>query len=202
VNVFVETNLVLELALEQQEAPACDELVQLAEQGAIRLLLPAYSLVEPYETLTRRWLDRRALRQRLSRELTQIARSASLTDRVAASQDVVNLLVDSEQREARRIEQTKSRICKIADVLALDDGVLAYTETWQMVFNMSPQDAVIYASIRKRLEADHAAPSCFVSRNPRDFNGPELKQDLAKFNCKYFSSFAVALQYIRHAIGV
>jgi hypothetical protein len=74
VNVFVESNFVIEVALEQREAPSCEALLQLAEEGTIRLLLPAYSLIEPHETLTRRHLDREALRSGVSKELAQLAR--------------------------------------------------------------------------------------------------------------------------------
>lgn len=73
-NVFVETNFVLELALEQQESPSCERLLALAAENAIRLLLPAYSFIEPHETLTRRHRDRETLRSQISNELAQLAR--------------------------------------------------------------------------------------------------------------------------------
>ena len=77
-NVFVETNFVLELALDQQESSSCERLLQFAQERAIQLHLPAYSLIEPHETLTRRHLDREALRTRVAAELVQIARSSHL----------------------------------------------------------------------------------------------------------------------------
>ena len=200
-NVFVETNFVIEAALEQQEASFCESFLQLAERGAVRLLVPAYSFVEPHETLTRRHLDREALRARLSGELSQLARSTPLAQRVAASQDVVKLLVDSTDYETRRIEQVKERLWTIGEVLALDAAVLRSAAESQNKFDLSPQDAVVYASIRTRLMSDHATPSCFVSRNPADFDDPELRHELTALNCKYFFSFATALQYIEHMLG-
>jgi len=95
VNVFVETNYVLEIALEQQEAASCEAILRLAQYGLIRLLIPAYSFVEPHETLTRRHRDRKALRHRISDELEQLARSTPLVERVAASEVVITLLLDS-----------------------------------------------------------------------------------------------------------
>jgi predicted nucleic acid-binding protein len=200
-NVFVETNFVIEVALEQQEASSCERLLALAEEGAIRLLLPAYSLVEPHETLTRRHLEREALRSRVSNELTQLARSTPLVERVAASQEIVKLLVDSAEYETKRIEQVKQRVCTIAEVLPLDVNVLRTAVECQNKFDLSPQDAVVYASIRAHLERDHTSGSCFISRNPGDFDDPDLRQDLLGFDCKYFSSFSTALQYIDHELG-
>lgn len=200
-NVFVETNFVLELALEQHESSACDKLVELARATLIRLLLPAYSLIEPHETLTRRRLDREALRSRVSSELTQLARSKSLAERAAASQEIVELLVESTVYETNAIEQVKQRLWLVGDVLPLDLDVLRSAAKCQSDYDLSPQDAIVYASIRARLELDHASDSCFVTRNPRDFDNTDLRQDLASFNCKYFSSFATALRYIEHAVA-
>ena len=201
-NVFVESNFVIEVALEQQEAPSCEALLQLAEERAIRLLLPAYSLVEPHETLTRRHLDREALRSGVAKELAQLARSTPLAERAAASQEIVKLLVDSSEYEIKRIEQVKQRLCTISEVLPLNVSVLQGAAQCQSKFDLSPQDSVVYSSIRVWLEHDHASTSCFVSRNPGDFDDPDLRQDLATFHCKYFSSFDTALQYIRHSLGL
>ncbi len=201
-NVFVESNFVIEVALEQQEASSCEALLQLAEEGAIRLLLPAYCLIEPHETLTRRHLDREALRAGVSKELAQLARSTPLAERVAASQEIVKLLVDSAEYETKRIDQVKQRVWTVGEVLPLNLSVLQNAVDCQTKFDLSPQDAVVYSSIRARLELDHVSASCFVSRNPGDFDDPDLRQDLAALNCKYFSSFVTALQYINHMVGL
>ena len=200
-NVFVETNFVLELALEQRESSACEKLVDLARARSIRLLLPAYSFIEPHENLTRRQLDRRALGKQVSKELAQLARSKRLAERVAASQEIVNLLIASDEYEIEAIEQVKQRLWLVGDVLPLDLDVLRSAAECQADYGLSPQDAIVYASIRARLKLDHASDSCFVSRNPRDFDNSDLRQDLSSFNCKYFSSFATALRYIEHAVA-
>lgn len=200
-NVFVETNFVLELALEQQESPSCEKLVELARAGSIVLLLPAYCLVEPHETLTRRRLDRESLRLRVLSELAQLARSKPLAERAAASQEIVNLLVASDQYEINGIEQMKRLLLSVGEVLPLGLSVLQRAAEWQANFDLSPQDAIVYASIRARLEIDHVSSSCFVSRNPGDFDNNRLRRDLVSLNCKYFSSFATALQFIEHEIA-
>ncbi len=52
-DVYVESNFVLELALLQEQYKSCQELLDLAESKKIRLIVPAFSLAEPYETLIR-----------------------------------------------------------------------------------------------------------------------------------------------------
>lgn len=199
-NVYVETNFVLELALEQQESSACEKLLQYSQDGAIRVLLPAYSLIEPHEALTRRHLDREAVRTRVAAELVQIARSSYFAERAAASTEITQLLSDSVTFETRQIEQFKERALSVAEILPLDAEVLRSAARYKAEFELSPQDAIVYATIRARLDVDHDSPSCFVSRNPRDFDDREIHRDLAALNCRYFSSFEIALRYIEHAL--
>jgi predicted nucleic acid-binding protein len=201
VNVFVESNFVLEIALEQQEQAACERLLELAADGSIRLFVPAYSFVEPHETFTRRHRDRETLRSHITNELAQIARSASLAERARASQEVVALMAESVEYESRRLQEAKERIWLVATILSIDADVVQRAPDCQANFDLSPQDAVVYASIRGYLTTDHDDTSCFVSRNPKDFDDPDLRRELTDLNCRYFSSFSNAVQFIEHAVG-
>ena len=44
-NVYVESNFVLELAFLQEQSSSCEEILSLAEGGRIQLVLPGYSLM-------------------------------------------------------------------------------------------------------------------------------------------------------------
>ena len=57
--VYLESNFVLELAFLQAEHEHCSALLRLSESGEIRLVLPAFSIGEPYETWVRRSKRRR-----------------------------------------------------------------------------------------------------------------------------------------------
>jgi hypothetical protein len=50
-NVYVESNFVLEYALEQDECEACGEIVRLAANGKLTLVVPAFSLAEPHQAI-------------------------------------------------------------------------------------------------------------------------------------------------------
>jgi len=65
VNVYVESNFVLELALRQEQSASCEKLLDLCEGGRVTLVVPAYSLAEPYETLIRRRSQRRQIKHDL-----------------------------------------------------------------------------------------------------------------------------------------
>ena len=51
--VYVESNFVLELVLEQEQHQACEEILTLAASRTIELALPAFALIEPYESMVR-----------------------------------------------------------------------------------------------------------------------------------------------------
>ena len=76
-NVYVETNFVLELVFQQEQSASCQELLALGVAGDLRLLIPAYSLIEPYEKLVRQRNSRKALQRDMDIELNQLARTVS-----------------------------------------------------------------------------------------------------------------------------
>ena len=52
-NVYVESNFVLELAFLQEQFASCEEILSEAHRAhRIQLLIPTNSLAEPYEALT------------------------------------------------------------------------------------------------------------------------------------------------------
>jgi hypothetical protein len=69
VNIYVESNFVLELALLQEQHVSCEDILRLCEPSNAQLIIPAYSLVEPYETLIRRHRQRKQMKADLDIEL-------------------------------------------------------------------------------------------------------------------------------------
>jgi len=82
VNIYIETNFVLELVFEQEQHTSCEQILALGESGRLRLIIPAYCLAEPHEKLTRQAGSRRELQRSLETELRQLARTASYTARI------------------------------------------------------------------------------------------------------------------------
>ncbi len=75
-NVYVESNFVLEHALQQEESQSCAEVIRLATQRQIRLLVPAFSLAEPHQAISAKASVRSRLGQDLRQHLGELARSA------------------------------------------------------------------------------------------------------------------------------
>ena len=92
-NIYVETNFILELVFEQEQSSSCEQILAFCEEGRDRLVVPAYSLVEPFEKLVRQEAQRRGLASQINWELNQLARSRVYLQDVLRVREVSSLLV-------------------------------------------------------------------------------------------------------------
>jgi hypothetical protein len=72
---YVESNFVLELALQQEECEACSAIVELASRGRLVLVVPAFSLAEPHVAIAGKEKARNQLRRTLDAQVRDLARS-------------------------------------------------------------------------------------------------------------------------------
>ena len=75
--VLAESNLVLELALQQEQSSEVESIVALAEAKQIELVIPACAFTEPYQTLIRRLRERKQLIENIQRSFKQVGRADS-----------------------------------------------------------------------------------------------------------------------------
>jgi predicted nucleic acid-binding protein len=200
VNVYVESNFVLELALLQEQHSACEGILSLCDRRVARLVLPAYSLVEPFETMRRHQVKRRQLKSELDKELRQLSRTSANADRLKDYGSITSLLVDSAGVDLLRLERVRSRLLSWAEVVPLDVGILERAASFQSDLGFAVQDAVIVASVFSHLEASSASRSCFLNRDP-DFDDLGIREDLAARGCKLLRSFDHGLQFLRGTLN-
>lgn len=196
--VYVETNFLLELALGHEGMQAAIELLDLAEQGIITLVVPSFSLSEPFATLTQRERNRHNLRTSLSEQLRQLRRSQSHQDAAAALEPLLAFLQGLEQEEFGRLQTAVSRLLAVAQVVELNHDVFLIAMGVQEQFGLSPQDAFVYASVIKHLRIQVANElKVFVSLNWKDFRDPGLIEVLRAYGCRYEESFQACLAQVR-----
>jgi predicted nucleic acid-binding protein len=196
VNVYVESNFVLELALFQEQHASCEDLLRLCEGGRMQLVIPAYFLAEPYETLTRRHRQRKRMKAELDEELRQLARTATYAQRLSGFQQLTTLLIDSADEEAKRLEGVRARLLQVAEVIPLDVAILTTATQYQRTHGLAPQDAVVYAAVIWHLKQHQMSQSCFLNRNSKDFDDPDLIAELAGYNCKFLPRFDAGYQFV------
>lgn len=93
-------------------------------------------------------------------------------------------------RDFERLGDTVARILDIAHLISLDGTIYVQAREMQALFNLSPSDSIVLASVLTDLaQSSFSGPHCFVNRNTRDFNVPDILAELDRHNCAFFSSF-------------
>lgn len=196
-NIYVETNFLLELVFQQEQLASCEQILQLCEARLAQLVIPAYSLAEPHEKLTRQAKNRRELQRVLNEELQQLARSASQKARINSIEDVASLLVQSSEEERQRFVAYRERFIKNAEVIALTADILNEAAAYEYPLDLSPQDALVYSSVISHLRQHHPQIACFLNRNSKDFDSPDIVDELNRFNCRMIPRFDQGYNFIQ-----
>lgn len=197
-NIYVETNFFLELVFEQEQFQSCEEILLLCEGGRAELIIPAYSLVEPHEKLIRQDKNRKALQQHLDREFKQLERTASYQNLIQNNiRELFRLLVDIDVQEKRRFAEYRNRLLSHAEIIPLTADIISEAANHEDLYGLMPQDALVYASILFHLNQHKPTIACFLNRNSRDFDTPEIKTELNSLNCRMISQFDQGLSFIQ-----
>ena len=124
-NVYVEANFVLEQALEQEQSESCQRLLSLSTAGFIRMVIPAFSLAEPYISVMHKGNERSKLGSELQRQLSELGRSKTYRQASSSFIELTALLISSAQGERAGLERTIQEILKTAEVTPLDSDMFS-----------------------------------------------------------------------------
>lgn len=199
-DIYVESNFVLELALEQEQHESCRQIVELSDAGEARLIIPAYSLIEPYERIVRYAKKRTRVANDLADEVKKLLRSKSYQEETDALQNVTGLLVRSLQEEKNRFRRTVDKLLAVSEIIPLEARVLLDADRYQIDHDLSVQDSVVYASVLTHLRASTSTDKCFLNRNRKDFDDPDIEETLNTNGCKMLFSFDKGYGYISSRI--
>lgn len=196
--VYTESNFVLELAFQQEEVDYCRELLELSK-GKIKLVLPSFSLAEPYWTLENRMRERKQLYQRFQSEALQLARSSSYAVHKKTFDQVVNVLIGSIEFQKWSLDEVVRSILSTSEVISMDANLIGRALQCKEKFDLAQQDAFIFASVLTHAESK-SGPKCFVTTNRKDFEDPDIETELEKESCKLFGKFANCLGYVQASL--
>src|SRR5262245_28562829 len=132
----------------------------------------------------------------LDTELQQLARTATYTHRLDGFQNLTALLIDSADEEAKRLEETRSVLCNTAKIIPLDRAILEIAGRYQVAYDLSPQDALVYAAVLSHLTRSGAPQSCFLGKNFKYFDDSDLVEELNRYNCRLLPRFDIGYQFI------
>ena len=196
-DVYVESNFVLELALLQEQHKSCQELFDLAEAKRIRLIVPAFSLAEPYETLIRNNKKRQKLSEDLKKELSQLRRSQPYQEQIRTFEDTNAFLVSSQQEQKQRLDAVIEKILEVCEIIPLTSKILTEAIKYQSEYNLEPQDSIVYASVIDHTSKFDERQRCFLNRNSKDFDDPDIKESLNSYECLMLFRFDNGIGYVK-----
>ncbi len=200
--VYIESNFVLEVALEQEHFSSTEAILKLAESNKIELAFPSFALSEPFATVMHRDRERKKLHGDLTVTLGQLRRSEPHKQTVLELQPVLVILKDAVNGEFGHLHSTVARLLKVSKSIELDESSLEQALNYQRKFGLKPQDSIIYSTVIANMQQRPVAEAkCFLSRDREAFStNPGIKSELASYNCRYIGSFAQGLSFIQHAL--
>jgi hypothetical protein len=194
---YVETNFLLELAYLQESCESCSQLLDFAKNGAVSLVLPAFSLAEARLTWDRRNSELNAFQNQLQPIIRQLARSQPFRTLTESSRELLSALAVSGAGTRHRLEDAIANITAVGTVLPLTSEIASQARRDELRLDLSPSDAVVYASVMSHLATAPTGVKCFFNRDAKDFANPSVYDDLAAFDCKLFVSFEKGLALVR-----
>jgi predicted nucleic acid-binding protein len=188
-NIYVETNFILELVFEQEQCAICEKILGFFEAQKANLIIPTYSLAEPHKKLIRQAKERRKLQQSLDQELRELSRTKSYKKRLYSIENIKSLIVQSSQDASEKFVKYREYILKIAEIIPLNANILLKAVSAEENYDLSPQDALVYVSVLKHLQNNKPDQACFLNRNSKDFKTPDIIDELKSLNCRLITQF-------------
>jgi predicted nucleic acid-binding protein len=198
--VYVESNFCLELVFQQEEEAQAEEILQLAEAGRLELVLPQFAVCEPFSTLNRYENERRRFLNELNKQLSELDRSIHQQQIVAGTQPLVAMLTRIGQDQTNRLKTVVERMLGCGRTVPLTAPLFASARQVEGQFDLSPQDAIVAASVLGDLQPQNAPQNshAFLSRNSKDFN--PMRAEFTALGCRYLAKFDAGLQFIHSKI--
>lgn len=114
-----------------------------------------------------------------------------------SAEGITSILSKSVREEKSRLDETLLRLTQIARMLPLTGDVLTMSLTYQTKFTLSPQDAIVLASITTDLESfEQGSKKLFVTQNKSDFLDPDIRDLMSGHGCKLLFRFDNAVGYV------
>lgn len=190
VNVYIETNFILNLALRQEESIYSNRIVKLAAIGEICLILPSYCVMESYEALIKRHASRVNLAKNINKTLGDMGRSSFNRKIYETHKSLLTEIPSSISAEITKLDKILKKLLAISVLIPINprthkDGVL-----YRKRLNIRHEpDAFVLGSIKHDIETNRQrGRKIFVTTDSKFIQEPKVRRLLANLRCNYFDS--------------
>jgi predicted nucleic acid-binding protein len=204
--VYVESNFVLEIALEQEQSSAARSIISLAESRQLELVYPSFVLSEPFETIARANRERNDLQASLLKAFSYLKRSEPYKGIMLDSEPVIRVLRDVFGRQKDLLHAAFNQLISTGRCINIDISIFREALVYQRSLELSPQDSIIYSAIVADLKGQaQDEVKCFLSRDRKAFGSDDdrrVKAELGKYNCRYIGNFIQGLDFIQSSLKI
>lgn len=197
-NLYVESNFVLELVFEQEQTVVCRDLLSL-HGTKVTICIPGFSLLEPQYALYGQRDEREKLATAVLREADRLEKSEQYrrglftpVREIGADFARLNELYENSYNQLVR------RLANEVKVLPLTPQVITLSSELTERGSFSRFDSVILASILVDLASTAPLHSCFVTKDEIFARRASRLPELLAAKCTVKDKFADAYQYLIH----
>lgn len=195
-NVYIESNFILELAFFQKKHEDCEKILTLAEEKKINLILPSFCISECYDAIKHTISQKNNFKINLKRFKDRFDQSTLYVKDSDAFEKMVSFVDRSIEVERESLNSTMLRLMKICTIIPMNYYILDEANRIAKKHNLKEPDAIVYASVLNFLIKDCKNQSCFLNKNSRDFNDPDIIEELNALKCEAIFEFTGGYQYI------
>jgi hypothetical protein len=136
----------------------------------------------------------------LDEQVKQLSRSKPYHDELGELQRVTGLLARSLDEEKQSFRNTVNNLLAGSQFVPLDAQTFVDANKYQADHGLSFQDSIVYASVLRHLSTSTSTAKCFLNRNSKDFDDPDIEETLDSYGCKILFSFDQGYRYISSQI--
>ncbi len=203
-NIYCETNFILEIVFSQEQATYCENIISLCKANKLNLIIPAYSFAESIYRLEKQISLQDSFIEDLDPQIKHFSRTVNYNQQneqqIQKFKDLEIFLRKNKEELKSRFEKCRNDLMSGAEIIPLDNESLSIAESFQAEYTLSFQDSIIFASTVSHLQQNNSTPSCFLNRNANDFNTREIKSKLELLNCRLITNFKNGFSYISNEI--
>jgi len=196
-NLYVESNFLLELVLGQREYLACEQLLSNTGRD-YEIVLPASCLLEAQYKFVARERNAKELGRQLRTEIDQLSRTRFQHESsLLSTSPLSELLVRTAEHYRHRYTSLLDEISNSVRVLPMDANCISLAKLSALRYELELPDALVLASILNDIDAQSENESVFVTTD-RDFSRPSIQNVLRGKKCLWLQSFEGVLDRINH----
>jgi hypothetical protein len=195
--VYVESNFVLEVVFQQEEAEAARHLIEMAQARKIQLAIPVSSLLEPLWTINRRASDQQTVATQLNRLREDLQRSDSQRELADSLGSLGGAIRRLNQDHLYPYSTLAGELVHFASLIGITSGVFQSSLDLEERLGLGLFDATVLASILHDLPNQPSdSLKILTSWDRKDFASPLMHSELERYDCRHIPSFTDALRLI------